>query len=98
MQFSKPKSSTEESCSLVDWPPIRRRPKEEGGSNDVPFKQNVCCLVLMNTKILLRSKLKYYTIRLPKVGRAENLNPQEAIPPFSLIFDSIQARKPETLV
>ena len=45
-----------------------------------------------------RSKLKYYRIRLPKVGRAENLNPQEAIPPFSLIVDSIQARKLETLV
>ena len=35
---------------------------------------------------------------IPRVGGAEKLKPQEAIPPFSLIEDSIQGRRAETLV
>ena len=37
-------------------------------------------------------------VKIPSVGRAEKLKPQEAIPPFSLIEDSIQGRRAETLV
>ena len=36
--------------------------------------------------------------KIPRVGGAEKLNVQEAIPPFSLIEDSIQGRRAETLV
>ena len=36
--------------------------------------------------------------KIPRVGRAEKLKVQEAIPPFSLIEDSIQGRRAETLV
>ena len=36
--------------------------------------------------------------KIPRVGKAENWKPQEAIPPFSLIEDSIQGRRAETLV
>ena len=35
---------------------------------------------------------------IPRVGGAEKLKLQEAIPPFSLIEDSIQGRRAETLV
>ena len=36
--------------------------------------------------------------KIPRVGGAEKLKVQEAIPPFSLIEDSIQGRRAETLV
>ena len=36
MQFSKPKVSTEESCSSLDWPPRTRSPGGGGGSKDFP--------------------------------------------------------------
>ena len=36
--------------------------------------------------------------KIPRVGGAENLKVQEAIPPFSLIRDSIHGRRAETLV
>ena len=36
--------------------------------------------------------------QIPRVGEAAKLKVQEAIPPFSLIEDSIQGRRPETLV
>ena len=35
---------------------------------------------------------------IPRVGGAEKVKLQEAIPPFSLIEDSIQGRRAETLV
>ena len=35
---------------------------------------------------------------IPRVGGAEMLKLQEAIPPFSLIEDSIQGRRADTLV
>ena len=37
-------------------------------------------------------------VKVPKVGGAEMLKVQEAIPPFSLIVDSIHGRRAETLV
>ena len=36
MQFSKPKVSTEESCSSLDWPARMRSPGGGGGSKDFP--------------------------------------------------------------
>ena len=36
--------------------------------------------------------------KIPRVGGAEKLKVQEAIPPFSLIEDSIHGRRAETLV
>ena len=36
--------------------------------------------------------------QIPSTGRAEKLKPQEAIPPFSLMDDSIHGRRAETLV
>ena len=36
--------------------------------------------------------------QLPRVGGAEKLKLQEAIPPLSLIEDSIHGKKAETLV
>ena len=36
--------------------------------------------------------------KIPRDGGAEKLKPQEAIPPFSLIEDSIHGRRAETLV
>ena len=37
-------------------------------------------------------------LKIPMVGRAEKLNPQETIPPFSLMEDSIHGKRAETLV
>ena len=37
-------------------------------------------------------------MKIPRVGKAEKLKLQEAIPPFSLIEELIQGRRPETLV
>ena len=42
--------------------------------------------------------LTYIEGKIPRVGGAEKLKVQEAIPPFSLIEDSIQGRRAETLV
>ena len=36
--------------------------------------------------------------KIPRVGGAEKLKPQEAIPPFSLIEDSIHGKNWEMLV
>ena len=38
------------------------------------------------------------TPKIPRVGGAEKLKPQEAIPPFSLIEVSIHGMRAETLV
>ena len=40
----------------------------------------------------------YNVHKIPRDGGAEKLKLQEAIPPFSLIEDSIQGRRAETLV
>ena len=42
--------------------------------------------------------LIYIECKIPRVGGAEKVKVQEAIPPFSLIEDSIQGRRAETLV
>ena len=75
------------------------------------FLDNVCCrLVLMISNAYdsiwdalneIYSESEFLTCiegNIPRVGRAEKLKVQEAIPPFSLIEDTIQGRRPETLV
>ena len=46
----------------------------------------------------LKSILTCIEGKIPRIGRADKLKVQEAIPPFSLIEDSIHGRRPETLV
>ena len=90
------------SWSFVDWPPSRTRPGEGGGSEEVPAKCPLTsCHTLILSSIYIENFPKLFDIlkvKLPRVGRAEMLKLQEAIPPFSLIEDSIQGRRAETLV
>ena len=86
MQFPRPKVSMEESCPFVDWPPSRRRPG--GSSLDVPAKNVLFSLFRILT----------FLLKVPMVGKAEKLKLHEAIPPFSLMEDSIQGKRAETLV
>ena len=61
------------------------------------FLQNVCYLGL-----LISNSYDYIwdilLLKVPRDGGAEKLNPQEAIPPFSLIEDSIHGKNWEMLV
>ena len=52
-------------------------------------------LNIMYVVLLSRSNIKG---EIPKVGGAEKLKLQLAIPPFSLIEDSIHGKRVETLV
>ena len=79
MQFSKPKLSMELSFLSADRPASRRRPGGEGGSIDVPEYDVWSWCFDLSSKI-------------PKVGGVEKLKLHEAIPPFSLIEDSIHGR------
>ena len=59
------------------------------------FLQNVCYLGLLISNDYIWDIL---LLKIPRDGGAEKLNPQEAIPPFSLMEDSIQGKRAETLV
>ena len=67
------------------------------GEAPVMFLQNVFYLVL-----LISNSYDYIwdilLLKIPRDGGAEKLNPQEAIPPFSLMEDSIHGKRAETLV
>ena len=72
---------------------MRRRPGGGGGSKDFPLNI-LFCLVVYDTDDSILNK----SIYIPRVGGAEKLKLQEAIPPFSLIEVSIHGRRAETLV
>ena len=84
-QFSKPNVSIEESCPSVVCPPRRRRPGG-GGFSDVPVKFVFLLMIYFDGH------------KIPRVGGAEKLKLQEAIPPFSSIEVLIHGRRAETLV
>ena len=53
----------------------------------------------VGASLMFLQKMSYYpNLLIPKVGKAEKLKLQEAIPPFSLIEDSIHGKKAEMLV
>ena len=51
-----------------------------------------------NKHFRIKLLIDFDMMAIPRVGGAEMLKLQEAIPPFSLIEDSIQGRRAETLV
>ena len=65
------------------------------GEAPVKFLQKFCYLGLLISNDYIWDIL---LLKIPRDGGAEKLNPQEAIPPFSLIEDFIQGKRAETLV
>ena len=51
-----------------------------------------------NKHFRIKLLIDFDMMAIPRVGGAEMLKLQEAIPPFSLIEDSIHGRRAETLV
>ena len=73
---------------LIDLLALEDRGEEEA---PVILLNNLCCLLVFAFSwIKVKSK--------PRVGGAEKLKLQEAIPPFSLIEDSIHGKKAAMLV
>ena len=75
---------------------IDRLVGEDQAEGEAPkfFLNMMFCHVVYDTDDSISDKF----IRIPRIGGAEILKLQEAIPPFSLIEDSIQGRRVETLV
>ena len=99
MQLSKPKVSMEVSCPSADWPPSKRRPGGGAGSNDVPAQYLLS--LSMSFFLIWKVFVWFYLFKenwLPRVGGAEKLKLQDAIPPFSLMEDSTHGKRAETLV
>ena len=97
--FSNPNVSTDVSFPSLDCPPNRRRPGGGGGSNEDPAK---CWLTCNFQEYMFLGSLYvdvfYIYVKLPMLGGAEMVRSQDAIPPFSLIEDSIHDKKANTLV
>ena len=64
------------------------------GEAPMRFLENVCCLL----DILISTDRSIGDMKLPRLGWAEKLKLQEAIPPFSLIEDSIHGMRADMLV
>ena len=97
--FSNPNVSTDVSFPSLDCPPNRRRPGGGRGSNEDPAK---CWLTCNFQEYMFLGSLYvdvfYIYVKLPMLGGAEMVRLQDAIPPFSLIEDSIHGKKANTLV